>query len=956
MGKSIIRKFTVLLSLGLYVLLADSKAAESEVALSAGTGIVDITPDPDVPLSGPIGGGGKSLPVHDRLFVRAMAIKSGDNSVVLCTADLTMIDSKLHDRIRDLVHQQTGLPKNHLLVSATHTHNAPRATPLELGSAHEQYQDSLVKWVTEAVVEALTNLEPARIGWGSVDKPEYCRNRRWLVKPGTQQPNPFGGKKDLAKMYGGPGKNGVRPVGPTDPEFFVLSAQRPDGSQIGLFANFSIHYGSGVKGEGVSADYFGYFSREAESLLGGTKEKPVVSIISNGTSGDIAPGGNPAKVGKGLAEAAVAVIKTIKHLDRLPITVQENELSLKVRRPDKKRLAWAQAVKDGTAKKPAPHWQNVYVRNTLWLNDYPEKVPVRLQAIRLGDLAIMALPCEVYAETGLAIKARSPFANTFVVELANGYRGYLPTPNQHRLGGYTTWPAVSSPLAVDSEPKIREEALRLLNSVADQQVERPVMKNVLFIAVDDLRPDLGCYGSDYIKSPNIDSIAKSGVLFNRAYCQRAICMPSRTSLMTGLRPDSFDGLGAHFRRLIPDVTTLPQHFKNNGYFTQSFGKVYHGSWEKAYDGNSYQDPISWSVPRWTGSPQYYFSPEGIRKAQEVFADPNHKRLAKIKKDPDNPDQWKDYFVQGPSMEAPDVADDILTDGKMTQAALTRIRKLKKEGKPFFLGVGYMKPHLPFIAPKRYWDLYDPAKLPPVLHPDRPEGAPGFAMTGWGELRVYTDIPNKGPVSEEQTRQLRHGYAACISYVDAQIGLLLDELDRLDLRKDTIVVLWSDHGYKLGDYGMWCKHTNFELDTRVPLIVSAPGLATGGKSNALVELVDLYPTLSDLAGLPKPFGTEGESFAAIVGDPSLIGESVALSQYPRGPTVTGYSMRTDRYRFTIWRNPEDHSKVHAVELYDHRSDPGEMINIATDEGNKDLVEQLTQRLDAEWEKSFAGRSR
>ncbi|MFK5924452.1 MAG: neutral/alkaline non-lysosomal ceramidase N-terminal domain-containing protein [Verrucomicrobiota bacterium] len=931
-------------------------ADDEQESLFAGTGIIDITPDPDVPLSGPIGGGGKAFPVHDRLYVRALAIKSGDTRVVFCIADLTLISTPLHDRIRDLVHQRSGLPKNHLLVSATHTHNAPRAVKLELGPVHEAYKDSLVTWVADAVVMALDNLEPAKIGWASIDQGKFCRNRRWLVKPGTQAANPFGAKTDLAKMYGGPGKNGIRPVGPTDPEFFVLSAQRPDGSQIGLFANFSIHYGSGVKGGGVSADYFGYFSREAESLLGGTKEKSVVSIISNGTSGDIAPGGNPSKLGKSLAADAVAVVKKIKHQDHLPITVRESELSLKVRRPSAKRLAWAKAVKAGTAEKPAPHWQGIYAKHTLWLNDYPDEVPVRLQAIRLGKLAIMALPCEVYAETGLAIKARSPFKDTFNVELANGYRGYLPTPNQHRLGGYTTWPAVSSLLDVDAEPRIREESLRLLNEVADPSMRRNQKKNVLFIAVDDLRPDLGCYGVDYIKSPNIDRIAKEGVLFERAYCQRAICMPSRTSVMTGLRPDSFAGLGAHFRRTIPDVTTLPQHFKNNGYFTQSFGKIYHGSWEKAYDGNSFQDPISWSLPRWTGSPQYYFSPEGIRKAREVFATSKNKRLARIKKDPDNPDQWKDYFVQGSSTEAPDVADDVPGDGKMTQAALARIRKLEKEGKLFFLGVGYMKPHLPFIAPKRYWDLYDPDELPAVPRSTPPEGAPGIALTGWGELRVYTDIANKGPLTDEKIRQLRHGYAACISYVDAQIGLLLDELDRLDLRKDTIVVLWSDHGYKLGDFGMWCKHTNFELDTRVPLIVSAPGHAVDGKSNALVELVDLYPTLSDLAGLPKPYGVEGGSFASIVSDPEAPGEGIALSQYPRGPAVTGYSMRTDRYRFTIWRNPKDHSKVHAVELYDHHSDPGETVNLAMDEANEKLVEKLTGQLDAEWEKSHAGRSR
>ncbi len=689
------------LCLGFSTLMLVGAADSKESNLFAGTGIIDITPEPDVPLSGPVGGGGKASPVHDPLFVRALAIRNGKTRLVLCTADITIISSELHNRIRDLVHEQTGLPKNHLLVSATHTHNSPRAMALDLGPAHERYKEDLVVKVAKAVSQALENLEPARIGWGSVDKPEHCHNRRWLVKPGKLGPNPFGENTDRAAMYGNKGGNGVRPVGPVDPELFVLSAQRPGGSQIGVFANFSIHYGAGVKGGGVSADYFGYFSRDLGRLLGGTKEQPVIAIMSNGTSGDVAPGGNPPKLGKSVAVAVADVIKKIQHQDDLPITVRENELSLKVRRPDEKRVLWARAVQSGEWKKKAHRWKNIYAKHALWLKDYPETIPVRIQAIRLGDLAIMAMPCEVYAETGLAIKARSPFAATFNVGIANGYNGYLPTPNQHKLGGYTTWPATSSPLTSDAEPKIRAEAIRLLNAVADQKPARLPKRNVLFIAVDDLRPELGCYGADHIKSPNIDRLAAEGILFNRAYCQRAICMPSRTSALTGLRPDSFDGLGAQFRRTIPDVITLPQHFKNNGYFTQSFGKIYHGSWEKAYDGNRFQDPVSWSVPRWTGSPQYYFSEQGIRIARKVFATSKSKRLAGIKKDTDNPDQWKDYFVQGPSIEAPDVADDVLGDGEMTAAAIGRIRKLKKEGLPFFLGVGFMKPHLPFIAPKQY---------------------------------------------------------------------------------------------------------------------------------------------------------------------------------------------------------------------------------------------------------------
>ena len=470
--------------------------------------------------------------------------------------------------------------------------------------------------------------------------------------------------------------------------------------------------------------------------------------------------------------------------------------------------------------------------------------------------------------------------------------------------------------------------------------------NVLFIAVDDLRPELGCYGETYIHSPNIDRLASEGVLFNRAYCQWAICMQSRTSLLTGLRPDSFKGIAEGFRRVVPDVVTLPQHFKNNGYFTQSFGKIFHGSWETAYIGNSHQDPISWSVPRMTTSPQYYFTEEGIRLAKEVFATSTDRFLRDVKRNPNDPDQWKKHFVRATATEAPEVADDVPGDGVIAAAAIKRMRDLssRKEPVPFFLAIGFMKPHLPFIAPKRYWDIYNPENIPSVPQPEPPADAPTLALTEWNELRAYTDMPNSGPLTQDQTRHLRHGYAACVSYIDAQIGLLLDELDRLELRRNTIVVLWSDHGFKLGDLGMWCKHTNFELDTRVPLIVSAPGLSADAKSDALVELVDLYPTLSDLANLPKPTGTEGSSFKHIIKDPTLPGKSTAYSQYPRDQYV-GYSIRTSRYRYIEWRLKNDkQSAPVAVELYNYEAQ-GEKLNVARKSAYREKLSSLRSLLRA-----------
>ena len=442
--------------------------------------------------------------------------------------------------------------------------------------------------------------------------------------------------------------------------------------------------------------------------------------------------------------------------------------------------------------------------------------------------------------------------------------------------------------------------------------------NVLFIAVDDLRPELGCYGNDRVHSPNIDRLAKRGVVFQRAYCQQAVCSPSRTSLLTGLRPDStkvYD-LRTHFRDTVPDVVTLPQHFKKHGYHTVGMGKIYHGS---------LNDEKSWSEPWWrpTGrSPRGYVLDENIK-----IAEGNRNR--------------------GPAVEAADVPDDAYPDGMLADRAVQTLREMEGRDEPFFLAVGFVKPHLPFNAPEKYWDRYDRTQ---IELPDRtapPQGAPRYATTNWGELRNYHGIPEQGGLSEDQARRLIHGYFACVTYIDAQIGKLLDELDSLGLTDNTIVILWGDHGWKLGEYGDWSKHTNFELDTRVPLILSDPrGGSKGRASDALVELVDIYPTLCELAGLPLPEHLEGVSMVPLLRDPDRPWKSAAFSQYPRG-RIMGYSMRTDRYRLTRWQRRDDPERVKAVELYDHQSDPGETRNIADHPENAKLVKKLTARLEAGW---------
>ncbi len=484
-----------------------------------------------------------------------------------------------------------------------------------------------------------------------------------------------------------------------------------------------------------------------------------------------------------------------------------------------------------------------------------------------------------------------------------------------------------------------------LAAEADQNV-RP---NVLFIAVDDLRPELGCYGATHIKSPHIDRLAERGTVFLRAYCQQAICGPSRTSLLTGLRPDTTKVWGnhTHFRQRLPNVVTLPGHFKNHGYHTQGMGKIFHGSFPRKafayYRGCDMHDPRSWSVPSWLGGPRYYYTPEGIAAARRDFQRISGKSGSAL-------DGWVDYFCRGLATEAPEILDEVPYDGELAVRAAQALRERKQEDRPFFLAVGFIKPHLPFVAPKKYWDLYDAKQIELAGNPYKPRGTPAVAMHGFGELRYYSDIPRRGPVSDDKARRLIHGYYACVSYVDAQIGRVLSELDRLGLRDRTIVCLWGDHGWHLGDHGLWCKHTNFENATRAPLIVCAPGAKSPGrKTNALVEFVDIYPTLAELAGLPVPKALDGTSRALLLDDPARRGADTALSQYPRGKAM-GRSMRTDRYRFTIWQDRGGGKQILAVELYDHQNDPQENHNLAVRPEHASLVRRLTAKLEAQWDRS------
>lgn len=446
--------------------------------------------------------------------------------------------------------------------------------------------------------------------------------------------------------------------------------------------------------------------------------------------------------------------------------------------------------------------------------------------------------------------------------------------------------------------------------------------NVLVIAVDDLRPELGCLGDRHMVTPNIDRLAARGLTFERAYAQWALCLPSRNSVFSGYRPDSIRILqGARFfRQAKPDTVALPQLFKQHGYFTRSFGKILH------HDGQD--DPISWSEPR--------YWPEGGKPHGFVYAAPEnlHCKLTM--------DRAENF--ENPLVEKADVDDEAYADGLVAREAIETLRRTAD--RPFFLMVGFFKPHTPFCAPAKYWDLYDRDKIELAPNPQEPMNVPAVAMNAWRYVRSFRDMPNEGPVSDEKAREVKHAYFACVSYVDAQVGRLLDTLEQLGVADRTVVLLWSDHGYQLGEHGMWCKHTNFETSTRTPMILSVPDQkSVGTRTDALVELVDVYPTLADVCGLPLPEHLEGTTMVPLLAAANRPWKSAAFSQYVRGGLM-GYSMRTDRYRFNQWVSRNDPSDVRATELYDHRLDPGENRNLAN-EAASELLERLSCQLDAGW---------
>jgi arylsulfatase A-like enzyme len=473
--------------------------------------------------------------------------------------------------------------------------------------------------------------------------------------------------------------------------------------------------------------------------------------------------------------------------------------------------------------------------------------------------------------------------------------------------------------------------LILLSSFCILQSSFAAQPNILFIAVDDLRPELGCYGAKHIQSPNIDRLASRATVFERAYCQVAVCNPSRNSLLSGCRPDTtgvFDN--QHFLRSnLPDVITLPQHFKNNGYTSLSVGKIFHHSEREPGD-----DPQSWSEPAWYhGEPyRHWFTKESLDYVKKLKALPKAKQPKQLRAAP---------------FEAADEPDDVYPDGQTALKAIETLQRLKSDGKPFFLGVGFVKPHLPFTCPQKYWDLYpaETIKLPDNYDP--PKNVPEPALHNWYELRSYGTVPPKGGIPDEMALNLIRAYRACISFMDAQVGRVLDELDRLGLRENTIIILWGDHGYHLGENGIFTKMTNFELGTHAPLIISTPGQKAARRSPALVEFVDIYPSLAELCGLSLPKQLEGISFVLLLETPDQPWKKAVFSQYLRTgkPPYMGRSIRTDRWRYTEWHDLKQQPA--GIELYDEANDPHENMNLANEPAHAETVKQLAAQLKAGW---------
>lgn len=487
--------------------------------------------------------------------------------------------------------------------------------------------------------------------------------------------------------------------------------------------------------------------------------------------------------------------------------------------------------------------------------------------------------------------------------------------------------------------------------------ERP---NILFLSIDDLRPDLGCYGNTEIKTPNIDALATSSMLMLNTHCQAAVCAPSRASTLLGYRPDSTRvwHLGDKFREINPNAVTMPQYFNKAGYYTVNIGKIFH---------NYMPDSISWDEPDLRPAPYntkayenrdaetFYYSEEAKAiqvKAREPLIEKS--RGKKI---------YADGWARGPAVENTELPDSIYYDAMQTQLALKTIDRIKNNAQPFFMGLGFYRPHLPFVAPKKYWDMYPKGSVSAAANPRLPENVPVMSANSNYELRSYTTAhkigrPEDAPLPEKYADSLKRGYYASVSFIDACVGKLVEGLKERNLYENTIIVLWGDHGWKLGDHNGWGKQTNFYIDTHVPLIIKPANQKAGKRITALSELVDIFPTLCDLAGVEKADYFQGTSLLPVFDNPNIEWKDAVFTQFRRrkriskdGNEYMGYSMQTKQHHYIewyLWDNiKKEKGVLSAAELYDHKVDPYETKNIADDSENKEVINQLSKQLAKGW---------
>ena len=504
-------------------------------------------------------------------------------------------------------------------------------------------------------------------------------------------------------------------------------------------------------------------------------------------------------------------------------------------------------------------------------------------------------------------------------------------------------------------------SLLITFSCTNQKDKISKKPNILFVSIDDLRPTLGVYGDPIAITPNIDKLAGEGATFRNTFCQSAVCAPSRASLMTGLRPDSTRvwHLGNKFRKINPATVTMPQHFSKFGYHTVNIGKMFH---------NYMPDSISWDEPdlrparylrpEWLGRDgETFYISEAVQKSQVIKRD----SLLKLR-----PIRYADGWNTGPAWEAADVHDSLYYDGSQNELTKKTLSRLAKMNQPFYMGLGFFRPHLPFVAPKKYWDMYQREHIPLANNSELSADAPLFSMNSMYELRHYDGFGHIGhPASsfrmnEDTARILKHGYYASVSYVDALLGDLITHMKELKIYENTIIIVWGDHGWKLGEHNSWGKMTNYNIDLQVPMIIRYPNQEKRGvQTFGITELVDMFPTLCELADVEIPNYMQGSSLIPLLKNPDLPWKKAAFSQFHRRPKVSadgkrymGYSLNTATHHYIEWYywNHKTGTKGEYVtaELYHRKNDPDEKKNISQEEENINLVKTLSKQLAEGWE--------